>query len=183
MPKIIEKYFRHLYDQDDVLHQIRSFKMLHGGGHRYESHGKESTSPLKGLSTELNYKFEEIINFELELFCQKLYEMVINRLGQLQKMMYNEIINTTELTGNKINAKGTSLNTDLLLDMLEKVEIRFNDNGEPILPELHLAPKQFNKLKELKISPEQEKRRHQIIDKKRKKWYAKKRYRKLSYFD
>ncbi|OGU36847.1 MAG: hypothetical protein A2315_08530 [Ignavibacteria bacterium RIFOXYB2_FULL_35_12] len=181
--KIVEKYYHHLYNQDNILHQIRSFKILHGGGFRYESKGKESVSPIKELSMEIFYKYEEVRDFELESFCQKLNEMVINRLGQIQKMMYSEIISATELTGNKVDAKGAKMNPDLILDMLEKIEIRFNEDDEPILPQLHLAPQQFNKIKDMKFTPEQEKRQQEIIDNKRKKWYAKKRYRKLSYLD
>lgn len=181
--KVLDKYFRHLYNQDNILGQVRSFKVLHGGGHRYESNGKELISPIKGLSSEISYKYEEIRDFKLELFCQKLYEMVINRLGQIQKMMYSEIMNATELTGNKVNAKGTALSIDMILDMLEKIEVRFNDNDEPILPQLHLTPQLFNKFKDLNFSLEQEKRQHEIIDSKRKKWYAKKCYRKLSFLD
>lgn len=117
---IIQKYFRHLYDQDPIMNQIGSFKILHGGGHRYEVEGKSVNSPIRGVSTDVTYKYDDIIDFKLEDFCLKLYDMVIERIGQMQKMMYSELISTTELTGNKVDAKGESIGPELILNMLEK---------------------------------------------------------------
>jgi len=181
--KIIEKYFRHLTSEDVVLRDIKSFRVLHGGGFRYENNEKELHSPIREVSTEVVYKYDEIINFDLESFCNELYKMVIDRIGQLQRMMYDEISSATELTGNKVDVQGSKFDPELLLQMLEKIEISFDENGDPILPQLHVAPDTFKKIKKLDYTPEQEKRHLEIIEKKKKLWYAKKRYRKLSYID
>jgi len=181
--KIIQKYFHHLYDQDHIMNQIGSFRVLHGGGHRYDTKGKSAHSPIQQISTEVFYKYEDIIEFKLAIFCQKLYDMVIERIGQLQKMMCSEVITATELTGNKVDAKGLPISPDLILNMLEKIEIRFDEDDNPVLPQIHLAPEQFNKMKDMKFTVEQAERQKTIIDRKRKEWYAKKRYRKLSYID
>jgi len=180
---IIEKYFRHLISQDPVLREIKSFKVIHGGGFRYENKEKELHSPLREISTDIVYKYDEIRNFELELFCNKLYDMVNDRIGKLQRLMYEEIKGATELTGNIVDARGSKFNPEILLQMLEKVEIRFDDNGEPILPQLHVAPETFNQIKNLEYTQEYEKKRQEIIEQKRRLWYAKKRYRKLSFID
>ncbi len=181
--KVFEKYFHHLNNQDNILHQIRSYKILHGGGHRYENKNKELHSPIKELSTTIFYKYDEIKNFELEIICEKVYDMVVEKLGQIKKMMFDGIINITELTGNQIDAKGKGISPELILNMLEQIEITFDENGNPNLPTLNVSPKNFRKIKDLKYNPEQEKRHNEIIEAKRKKWYAKKRYRKLSYID
>jgi len=181
--KIIQKYFHHLYDQDNIMNQMGSFRILHGGGHRYEAEGKSAHSPIQQISTEVYYEYDDIVEFKLEKFSQKLYDMVIERIGQIQKMMYSEVINATELTGNKVDAKGSPINPDLILNMLDKIEIRFDEDDNPILPQIHLAPKQFNKMKDMKFTIEQAERQKTIIDRKRKEWYAKKRYRKLSFID
>ena len=73
--------------------------------------------------------------------------MVIDRIGQLQRMMYEEIKGATELVGNTVDARGSKLNPELLLKMLEKIEISFDDKGEPILPQLHIAPDIYKQIK------------------------------------
>lgn len=181
--KIIEKYFRHLANEDIVLREIKSFRVLHGGGFRYEKDEKELHSPIHKVATEVVYKYDEIINFDLESFCNRLYDMAIDRIGQLQRMMYEGIKETTELSGNTIDARGSKFNPDFLLEMLEKIEISFDENGEPNLPQLHVAPETFKQIKNLDYTPEHKKRQNEIIEKKKKLWYAKKRYRKLSYID
>jgi len=181
--KIMEKYFRHLNSQDIILKEIKSYKVLHGGGFRYQNDEKEAYSPIKEIMTDIVYKYDEIINFELESFCSKLYEMIMKRIEQMHKMMYEEITAATDLTGNKVDARGTKFNPDFLLDMLEKMEIRFDENGEPNNLQLHVSPATYSQIKDQKFTPEQEKRHNDIIEKKRRIWYAKKRYRKLSYIN
>lgn len=181
--KIIEKYFRHLNNQDIILKEIKSYRVLHGGGFRYQNNEKEAYSPIKEIMTDIVYEYDEIINFELESFCSKLYEMIMKRIVQIHKMMYDEITTATDLTGNKVDARGTKFNPDFLLDLLEKMEIRFDENGEPNNLHLHVSPATYNQIKDQKFTPEQEKRHNDIIEKKRRIWYAKKRYRKLSYIN
>lgn len=179
----MEKYFRHLNSQDIILRDIKSYKVLHGGGFRYQSDEKEAHSPLREIMTDIAYKYEEILNFDLESFCTKLYEMIMKRIEQLHKLMYEEVLNATDLTGNKVDARGSKFNPDFLLDMLEKMEISFDENGDPKMPQLHVSPETYKQIKSLDYTPEQEKRHNDIIEKKKKLWYAKKRYRKLSYIN
>jgi hypothetical protein len=181
--KIMEKYFRYLNSQDVILKEIKSYRVLHGGGFRYQNDEKEAYSPIKEIMTDIVYKYDEIINFELESFCSKLYEMIMKRIEQMHKMMYAEISAATDLTGNKVDARGTKFNPDFLLDMLEKMEISFDENGEPNNLQLHVSPETYNKIKDQKFTPEQEKRHNDIIEKKKRIWYAKKRHRKLSYIN
>lgn len=181
--KILEKYYNYLVQQDPILKEVKSYKVIHGGGFRYQNNEKEAYSPIKEIMTDIFYKYDEIINFELESFCIKLYEMVMKRIEQMHKLMYEEIITATDLTGNKVDAHGKKFNPDFLLDMLEKMEISFDENGEPNNLQLHVSPETYNQIKDQKFTPEQEKRHNDIIEKKKKIWYAKKRYRKLSYIN
>ncbi|MHB9041019.1 MAG: hypothetical protein ACYC4T_10250 [Melioribacteraceae bacterium] len=179
--KIMEKYFRHLNSQDIILREIKSYKVLHGGGFRYQNDEKEAYSPIREIMTDIVYKYDEITKFDLESFCSKLYEMIRKRIEQLHKLMYEEITTATDLTGNKVDARGSKFNPEFLLEMLEKIEIRFDENGEPIMPQLHVSPETYKQIKDFNYTPEQEKRHKDIIENKKKLWYAKKCYRKLSY--
>ncbi|GAG55340.1 unnamed protein product, partial [marine sediment metagenome] len=79
-----------------------------------------------------------------------------------------------------IYAKGQPLTVDLILDIMEKVEFGFDDEGNPQYPTLVLPPAAIERLKELKFTPEQEQRRKQIIEEERARFNASKRTRRLS---
>ena len=148
-----------------ILKEIKYYRVLHGGGFRYRNDEKEAYSPIKEIMTDIVYKYDEIINFELESFCSKLYEMIMKRIEQMHKMMYAEISAATDLTGNKVDARGTKFNAEFLLDMLEKMEISFDEIGEPNNLQLHVSPETYNQIKDQKFTPEQEKRHKDIMKK------------------
>jgi hypothetical protein len=68
----------------------------------------------------------------------------------------------------------------MILDLIEKIDFGFDDEGNPIYPTLVLSPKMIEKLKTIKPTPEQEQRKKRIIEQKRAIFNAKKRTRRLS---
>ena len=60
------------------------------------------------------------------------------------------------------------------------MEFGFDDDGNPQYPTLVLPPAAIERLKKLEFTPEQEKRRKQIIEEKRARFNAGKRTRRLS---
>ena len=71
----------------------------------------------------------------------------------------------------------------MILDAIEKMEIDFDEKGTPIMPEIHVSPDVMEKLRTQKLDPKEiveiEKRRKQIIEKKRKEWIDRESNRKL----
>ncbi len=178
---IIEKYLHHLIKSNNVLKNIATARILHGGGFRYEINEKELITPIKEISTEITFTFDEVINFDLESLCATIYALCSAKIENIQRVLYKNISDASHLTGNIVDAGGAKLNYDLILNMLEKIEVDFDDSGNPIMPEFHMSTHLLPQLKDLKFSMEQEKKFNEIIEQKRKIWYAKKCYRKLSY--
>jgi len=96
------------------------------------------------------------------------------------QFLVKNISEITDATGQTVNAKGQPLTVDLILDLLEKVEFGFDDDGNPQYPTLFLPSAAIERLKKLEVTPEQEKRRQQIIEEKRARFNASKRTRRLS---
>ncbi len=181
--EILTKYHDYLVSLDYVLSKIRSMKTIHGGGFQYEIKGKYNYSPIQEISSTIEMKYDDILNYNIEKFSEGIYNLINNQLDAIHRMMYQEISNATTNTGNVVDARGKGFSVDLLLDMLDKIELTFDEDGSPILPQIHMHPDAWEKTKDLQFSPEQTKRQAEIIKKKKEEWYAKKRYRKLSYIN
>jgi hypothetical protein len=88
---------------------------------------------------------------------------------------------TAEAFGNSIEAKGQSLSHDLLNQLLERVELSFDESGNPIKPLLLMGSEMEERFKHLPpLTDEQARRRTEIIERKRKEFYEGHRKRRLN---
>ena len=158
-------------------------RTIHGGGFQYESKGKYSFSPIQEISSTMQMKYKDIEDYNLDKFCEELYGVVSNQIESQHKMIYDGIIKATELTGNVVNIKKDNMSADIILDMIEKIEINFDDDGNPIYPEIHVGSGMWEAIKDIKFNDSQKDREEKILEQKREEWYAKKHHRKLSYID
>jgi hypothetical protein len=181
--EILRKYSRYMVSLDPILNQIGSVRTLHAGGFRYEENGKEATTPLNTVALTIEISQATIVSFDLEQFAQSIYEFTEQHVAEMHRMMYRTLDTVTQLTGNVFNAKGNPPSADMILDMLEKLPIRFDDNDQPILPQIIAGPDLFKKLVDIKFTPEQEERNKRFIEAKRRDFHAKKRHRRLSFIN
>lgn len=180
---IIQKYHRHLIENDPLLSQISHDYDIHLGGQRYEIEGEELIIPKKKGSTLFEIKFEDIANFNLEKLAVQLFESGNDHIKRLHKMIFEDISTVSELTGNKKSIDFNEVSFDDFNDLLEDMAIRFDSDGEPILPQLYIDPDSFEKLKNLEPTKEELERREKIINKKREEYFAQKCNRRLSYIN
>ncbi|MBI4548437.1 MAG: hypothetical protein HY707_10675 [Ignavibacteriae bacterium] len=178
---ILRKYSRYMVSLDPILNQIGSVRTLHAGGFRYEENGKEATTPLNKVALTIEISHATIVNFDMGVFAQSIYEFTEQHVAEMHRMMYRTLDTVTQLTGNVFNAKEKPPSADMILDMLERLPIRFDEKDEPVLPQIIAGPDLFQKLVNIKFTPEQEERNKRIIEIKRREFHAKKRYRRLSY--
>lgn len=124
--------------------------------------------------------WDSIRNGKIDDYIQFLVDISESQRKSLARHFFKNISEITDATGQTVNAKGQPLTVDLILDLLEKVEFGFDDDGNPQYPTLVLPPAAIERLKKLEFTPEQEKRRQQIIEEKRARFNASKRTRRLS---
>ena len=84
----------------------------------------------------------------------------------------------TDATGNSIDVGGRPLSWDLILDMLERTEIAFDDDGQPTT-QLVAGPKTTMLMQAIEKTPEQERRYQEIMQRKKDAWDAQQRPRRL----
>lgn len=86
----------------------------------------------------------------------------------------------TNATGNVVRADGQPISWDLISDMLEKMPLDFDEQGNPLMPTMYASPEGAAQAREMTPTPEQQLRRSEIIERKRAEFYAQKRTRRLS---
>ena len=132
------------------------------------------------VSGESSISWDSIRNGKIDEYTHFLVDLSESQRKSLARHFFKNISEITDATGRTVNAKGQPLTVDLILDLLEKVEFGFDDDGNPQYPTLVLPPAAIERLKKLEFTPEQEKRRQQIIEEKRARFNASKRTRRLS---
>ena len=129
---------------------------------------------------ESSLTWDSVRNGKIDDYIRFLVDISESQRKSLARQFFKNLSEITDATGRSVNAKGQPLTVDLILDLIEKVEFGFDDDGNPQYPTLVLPPAAIERLKHLKFTPEQEKRREQIIEEKRARFNASKRTRCLS---
>ena len=79
--------------------------------------------------------------------------------------------------------RGKPLDYEYYLELIEKIDIRFDKDGNPIMPTVFCGKELFEKFSKIKATKEQNLKFKKIIQTKKEAWYVNKHYRKLSYID
>jgi len=132
------------------------------------------------VSGDASLPWDSVRNCKIDDYTRFLTELSESQRKSLARLFFKSISEITDVTGMTVNARGQPLTGDMILDLLEKVEFGFDDDGNPQYPTLFIPPAIHDRLKELKPTPEQEQRKKQIIEEKRARFNASKRTRRLS---
>ena len=105
----------------------------------------------------------------LACFAPAIKEMA----GDQASLFFEVMDNATKKTGNVVDGKGKPISFDLILETLEKIQIDFDQNGDPLMPTMMISPAMRPRLEELMRHPDRdqfERKQKQLIDKKRLEW-------------
>ncbi len=161
-----------------------SFTIHEGDRWKIErSDGSVSEQPYEELSSEFTVNKNDVPNLTPERIREMLDAVAEDTAQKMSHMIIKEIQDATEQVGNAINAKGRPLTKEIFLEMLDKIETEFDENGEWHPPALIVHPDFWKaneeKFKEWDQDQELTDRRTEIINKKREAWYAREASRKL----
>jgi len=178
--RLLNKYLKHIHDSHPLFRQIKMSEDIHHGGVRYENGEKELVVPKSEISATAILRKSDTELYNIERFCEEIYSIGEQQIKSKSEMLLNTMDHVSDLTGIKVDAKGASLSPDLILETLEKMELHFDENGKPNLPTFVASPELSEKFRNIMQSEENQRRFDELIDRKRKQFYAKKRNRKLS---
>ena len=144
---LLEKYFSNFIKSDGLLKEIQSYKSIHAGNHHYQKYNRDLDLPVVEIGVKIKLEHEEIKKYNIEYFSEKIYELCQQRVESMHRLVFESISQISALTGNIVEKKGEELSGDTMLEVLEKIEIGFDQDGNPILPTMVIHPDQFEKLK------------------------------------
>ncbi|WP_142383542.1 hypothetical protein [Bacillus sp. T33-2] len=133
------------------------------------------------MEVEMNFVLHNqvVMNTDVETFMETVEDASDSGIQSLMPQLFNSILDVCEASGQVVSGEGQPFTFDTLLDGLEKMDIRFNEDGSPIMPTLYINPANKDQILNIKPTEEQLKRREIILSKKRADFFAKKRTRRL----
>ena len=137
----------------------------------------------KQATAELQVTFEEFEEMNDSVVLNKIDNAAEEMAGQQAKSFYEEVGKAAEEVGNVVSADGKPFSIDMFFEGLEKIDIDFDEDGNPsglmcpVSPELY--PSVVKAIEQAKTDPEMDKRFDAIMERKKEEWRVRESNRKL----
>lgn len=159
--------------EDDLLSRFRFEITQRSGPIRTLQHGVTVDIEMTEMSADWALSFEDMRNCNVDAITASMFDLAQQRIEAITYNILQALHTVTEATGQVFDARGAPISIDMVLDMLETMEVSFNEDGKCDL--VFLAPEGNN----LTFSAEQQARFDQIIGEKKRVHDATKRSRRL----
>lgn len=138
---------------------------------------------LKEARVEQEIKFAEVEEMTHERVLDKINDAAKEMAEQMVRSAYEELNRITDETGNVISANGKPFSIEMLFEMLEKMDLDFDEAGNPSGAMFVASPKLFpliiKAISQAEADPETAKRDQALMDQKREEWRVRENNRKL----
>lgn len=145
--------------------------------------GNVRDSEYTTIQSETSISKEEVIEKGFGAYIERAQNVAEDMKRQQTQMIFRQLKEATEATGNVVDNKGGPLTQDTYLQAIETVWIEFADDGKPQMPSLVTGPELYKKLEVLfpqwLADPAFNKRLEEILAKKKKEWDDREGNRKL----
>lgn len=179
------KIFKNFAKQEMGPFSGVAYTMQHEGrkGSYSTMEGKVVNQDYQRMEVAYEIKLSDVPTMTFEDVLKILKEKGGEMGSQMGKYFFKTVNQVIDETGNVVDAKGKPFSLDLMYETLEKMEIPFDENGNPRLPTLVVNPQTMEKVREAiekeKTEKKYEQRHKQLIELKRKEWNEKQSDRKL----
>lgn len=138
---------------------------------------------MKEARVKQEIKFTEVEEMTHEMVLHKIDEVAKEMAEQMTRFAYEELNRTTDETGNVISADGKPFSIEMLFEMLEKMDLDFDEAGNPsgtmFVAHPNLFPAIAKAISQAEANPETAKRAQGLMDQKREEWRVRENNRKL----
>lgn len=179
-----ELVFRYGHTFDPIFSEIETYT-IHEGRKTTMKHGDKSwTDPMFEGKAEYEIKAEDHKTFGFADFDRFAQSLGTQFLDAKKKNLFEMMNRTTARTGNVVDRAGKPLDHDAIFEMLELIEIDFDEKGEPSMPSIVIHPKMAPRLeqlsKEAEENPQIKARHADIMKRKKEQFLAREANRKLA---
>lgn len=183
--KILISYLREkVKNSDPFIRQLRRRIQHEGSGQIMKTYdGNIDKIEYQSIGSEFKIQTEEIIREGIFAFIKHINKLANDILGQQSKMVFQKLNEITSKTGNVVDSRGEPFTPEKLLEALDKIEMEFDESGQPTNLTIVMHPDLWNRIKD-KIPVWEadsgfKKKHNAIIEKKRKEWLDRENNRKL----
>lgn len=179
MTEFAQSVLRGMAALDPTIGQVQREPTVHAGPTRNVPGSQPVDHPMFRLEPRAVIPEDVVRHGRFDDYATALVGMAAEFRDQVTGQLSRALGDVTNATGNTVDGGGRPLSHDLIFDALERVEIDFDDEGTPLLPDLMMNPKTADALARLEPTPEQRRRRDDILARKRAAHDAEKRTRRL----
>ena len=152
-----------------------AMSMIHSGG-------EESLTPFEPYESKLEITYEEVPKLTLPQILSRLDRVAQEMADQLARSVYKTASNAADKVGTVVKSP-QGFTPQTIFEALEKIEVPFDESGNPELPSIHLHPNDVKTLKEslqaIQNDPELRGRYHEILERKKDQWRVREAHRRL----
>ena len=134
---------------------------------------------MEKSTVKLEIKLAEVEKMNHDMVINKVSDLGGKMAEQEAKLFYEQIIKSAEEVGNVDSTDGKPFSVDLLFNMLEKIDIDFDEEGNPSGLTFVANSKMSPSIAKLFAQVEADPRYQEIIERKREEWRARESNRKL----
>lgn len=132
------------------------------------------------MESKVVIKWDDIRSCNLEALAQQVDAIADERLSIVMPHFFKVFEKTCNAAGTGTDAGGKPFSFEMYLAALEKIELRFDRDGQPILPTLVVHPDMAKHIASLPPPTEEQQRAYSdLIERKRREFNARRRDRKL----
>lgn len=167
-----------------LLRQIKSKEIPEGASFSIVRKEKEDVLDFKKIVSKIVIKRENYLNLDLPFIINSLIHCGYEMAKQIDKNSFQKLNSILKAAGQTVNGKNKPFTHDLLLEMFDKVEIEFDDEGK-IMPGLSIFmhPDLWKKIapqvKEWESDPIKKEKYNKLMEKKYNEYLTKESSRKL----
>ena len=182
--QVFHLHINTLMNQDTVLSRIRRVHHFEGNRMAVKTvEGESEVSNYKLYSSKMEGKAQDIIEKGPKAFFEQAEKTAEELKRHQAGALLSKMDEISSKTGNVVDGQGQPFSPDLLLRVLEKVHIDFDDNGNPMMPTLMVSPELGERIKgklpDWEKDLEHKKKFDELIERKRKEWNDRESHRKL----
>jgi hypothetical protein len=167
-----------------VLNEVPRGRVFEGTGTQIQrASGEVEDSDDLSASGTLTLKTEDLPKLTFEKVVEKLDEVAQEMAAEATTKFFQSLEAATARTGNVVDAGGRPLSAEAIIEVLEKIYIDCDDDGNLELPTIVIHPKQADALRaaeeELDRDPQLKRRHEEALEAKREEWRVREASRKL----
>ncbi len=178
MTRLLRDIQRGFEKADPILSEVQRLPVAHDGRTRQVSAPNIVDTNMQDFSADVTIHADAFRNTAVEQFAQFVWGLCESLMSQATRYLFETVSRTTEAVGNVVDAGGKNI-WDAQIEMLEKAEVRFDQNGDHNW-KFYMHPDTFKRLSANPPTPEQQQRWDAVMKAKKEEYYAKKCTRRLS---